>query len=97
MVTPHAAALALLTEPKQATANLMELARRYPVYGEYGFYDAVDPNTGKVAYQQLTLDQSMMFLAIANHLSGGKVHKRFTSDPIMQKVLPLIRKENFFD
>ncbi|BBL72000.1 hypothetical protein MoryE10_26060 [Methylogaea oryzae] len=97
VVTPHAAALALLTEPKQATANLMELARRYPVYGEYGFYDAVDPNTGKVAYQQLTLDQSMMFLAIANHLSGGKVHKRFTSDPIMQKVLPLIRKENFFD
>lgn len=97
VVTPHAAALALLTEPKAAIANLRELTRRYPVYGEYGFYDAVDPLGGKVAYQQLTLDQSMIFLAIAHHIGGDKVHKRFTADPIMQKVLPLIGKENFFD
>lgn len=97
VVTPHAAALALLTTPKEATANLQELARRYPVYGQYGFYDAVNPKTGQVAYQYLALDQGMLFIATANYLSGGAIHKRLSSDPILQKALPLIGRENFFN
>src|SRR5262249_38464937 len=47
VVTPHAAALALAVEPA-ATANLRALAERYPLYGDFGFYDAVDPKTGAV-------------------------------------------------
>lgn len=39
---PHAAVLALLTESVAAVANLRQLAKRYPVYGDFGFYDAVD-------------------------------------------------------
>src|SRR5262249_7785079 len=42
VVTPHASALALAVTPAAATANLRALATRYPVYGEFGFYDAVD-------------------------------------------------------
>ena len=42
VVTPHASALALAVDPAAATANLRALATRYPIYGDFGFYDAVD-------------------------------------------------------
>ena len=96
-VTPHASALALGVVPQAALANLRRLAARYDVYGEFGFYDAVDPRTGRVAYKYLTLDQSMIFLALANHLTGHAVQRRFASDPIAQRVLPLLGAEDFFD
>jgi hypothetical protein len=96
-VTPHASALAIGVLPRAALANLRRLAERYDVYGEYGFYDAVDPRTGEVAYKYLTLDQSMIFLALANHLADHAVQKRFASDPIIQRVLPLLAAEDFFD
>jgi len=96
-VTPHASALALSVVPQAALANLRRLAERYDVYGDYGFYDAVDPRSGRVAYKYLTLDQSMIFLALANHLADHVVQRRFASDPIMQRVLPLLAAEDFFD
>lgn len=97
VVTPHASALALTVEPKAAIANLRRLAERYPIYGEFGFYDAVEPLTGRVAYKYLALDQSMIFIAAANHLKNGVIQKHFAADPIAAKVLPLIGKERFFD
>lgn len=97
VVTPHASALALAVTPDVALANLRALAQRYPIYGEYGFYDAVDPLTGAVAYQYLALDQSMLFIALANSLNDHCVQKHFASDPIMQRALPIIGSENFFD
>ena len=96
-VTPHAAALALLTEPAAATANLRQLAERYPLYGDFGFYDAVDPKTGQVAYNYLALNQSMILIAVANHLRNGIIQQRFAADPIIQRVLPLLEAERFFD
>ncbi len=96
-VTPHAAALALAVDPAAAIANLQELARRYPVYGDWGFYDAVDPGSGTVAYTYLTLDQSMSFVALANHLTGHRIQQLFEADPIVRKALPVIAAEHFFD
>jgi hypothetical protein len=96
-ITPHASALALSVLPAAALANLRRLAERYDVYGDYGFYDAVDPHTGAVAYKYLTLDQSMIFLALANHLADHSVQKRFAQDPIIQRVLPLLAAEHFFE
>ncbi len=95
-VTPHAAALALLTEPVAAVANLRQLAERYPIYGDFGFYDAVDPHTGQVAYNYLALDQSMILIALANHLRQGVIQRYFAADPIIQRVLPLLGAERFF-
>ena len=97
VVTPHAAALALMVEPAAATANLRALATRYPLYGDFGFYDAVDPRTGQVAYNYLALDQSMILIALANHLHQGVIQRYFAADPIMQRVLPLLKAERFFD
>lgn len=95
-VTPHASALALAVLPEEAAANLVEIARRYDVYGEYGFYDAFDPLGGAVARRYLALDQSMLFIAVANHLGDGAVRRHFVSDPIAQSALPLLRDEVFF-
>ena len=96
-VTPHAVALALAVAPEAATATLRELATRYEVYGDFGFYDSVDPRNGEVATAYLSLDQGMLFLALANHLKDGLVQKLFASDPIAERVLPILADEDFFD
>jgi hypothetical protein len=95
-ITPHASALALGQIPRAALANLQRLAQRYAIYGDYGFYDAVDPRSGAVATKYLTLDQSMLFLALVNHLADHVVQRRFASDPIMRRALPIIAPEVFF-
>jgi hypothetical protein len=96
-VAPYASALALSVTPAAALANLRRLAELYEIYGEYGFYDAVDPRRSAVAYEYLALDQSMLFIALANYLDDHYIQKRFAADPIMQKVLPIIADEDFFD
>ncbi|MBL8260548.1 MAG: DUF3131 domain-containing protein [Candidatus Competibacteraceae bacterium] len=96
-ITPHAAALALLADPVPAVQNLRKLAQRYPLYGDFGFYDAVEPNTGQVAYNYLALDQSMILIALANHLRDGVIQQYFAADPIVRRVLPMLRAERFFD
>ncbi len=97
VVTPHASALALETAPQAAIANLRRLAELFPIYGEFGFYDAVDPLTGRVAHTYLTLDQAMIFLALANVLADDVVQRTFADDPIAARALPILRKERFFE
>ena len=96
-VTPHASALALTVTPAEAAANLRRLAERYEIYGEFGFYDAVDPVSGAVMDAYLSLDQSMILIATANYLKDGVVQRRFAADPIVTNVLPLLTAEQFFE
>lgn len=97
VVTPHAAALALLTEPDEAARNLRRLAENFPVYGDFGFYDAVNPLTGQVATHYLCLNQAIILVALANHLADHAVQRHFASDPIVRRILPLLRIEHFVD
>src|SRR4029434_3266532 len=46
-VTPHGAALALVVTPEAALTNLRQMAQRYPIYGDFGFYDSIDPVSGQ--------------------------------------------------
>ena len=92
-VTPHASALALAVTPQEALANLRKLAELYDIYGEYGFYDAVDPRSGAVAYTYLTLDQSMLFIALANYLNPHCIQKHFAADPIAHNFMPVLKAE----
>jgi hypothetical protein len=96
-VTPHAVALALAVAPEAAIANLRQLAQRYDIYGDFGFFDSVDPRTGTVATAYLVLDQSMLFVALANHLESGVIQKRFASDPIALRALSILADEDFLD
>ena len=84
VVTPHASGLAAMVRPNEAAQNMRQLAQLYAVYGPFGFYDAVNPTTGKVAYKYLALDQSMMFLGIANHLRPHLIQRYFAADPIIR-------------
>ncbi len=48
VVTPHASFIALDPAPQAAYANIMRLKREFPgVYGPQGFYDALNPTTGR--------------------------------------------------
>ena len=97
VVTPHATALALAVAPEEAIANLRKLAELFDLYGDFGFYDAVDPRSGEVARTYLALDQAMTFIAAANYLKDHCIQKRFASDPIAAKALPILAEEHFFD
>jgi len=93
VVTPHVSVLALMTEPAEATANLRTLAERYPVYGDFGFYDAVSPATGEVSYSYLSLDQAMTLIGLANYLKAGVIQKYFAGDAWIRSVIPLLALE----
>ncbi|HOW59327.1 MAG TPA: glucoamylase family protein [Candidatus Omnitrophota bacterium] len=97
VVTPHASVLALEYAPTEVVDNLRKLIELYPIYGEYGFYDAVTVATGKVAYKYLALDQGMIFVAINNYLNQGAIRNRFHAEPDMQKGDNLLTAEKFFE
>lgn len=97
VVTPHVTFLALEFIPEEAIANMRKMIELYDVYGECGFYDALNPTTGRVALKYLALDQSMIFIALNNYLNNGAVRNRFHSDPLFKKVEDLLTSENFFE
>lgn len=97
IVTPHVSMLALAFAPEAAQENLRQLLSRYAIYGPYGLYDAVDVTTGDVAYRYLALDQGMSLIALNNYLNNGAIQRRLANDPIMQRVEPLLRTEQFFE
>ena len=94
VVTPHASVLALDYVPKEVVANLRKLIELYDIYGEYGFYDAVTVETGRVARKYLALDQGMIFVAINNYLNDGAIRKRFHAEPAMKET-EVILDEDF--
>ena len=84
VVTPHASVLTLEYVPKEAVANLRKMIELYDIYGEYGFYDSVDIESGKVARKYYALDQGMILVAINNYLGDGPIRRRFHSNPEMK-------------
>ena len=83
VITPHASFLALDVLPQQAFANIQSLQSRYPgIYGEYGFFDAVDPTTGSIGHRYLVLDQSMIMAALDNALNDRAMQRHFARDPV---------------
>ena len=95
VVTPHAAFLALPYAPTEAMANLRALASAFPIYGSYGFHDAVDVRNGKVSDRVLAVDQGMILASIANVLSPGHFQKSFCSGAVETFIRPLIAPERF--
>ena len=57
----------------------------------------MDPRSGEVARAYLALDQTMTFIAAANYLKDHCIQRRFASDPIAEKALPILADERFFD
>jgi len=97
VVTPHASLLSLEFMPKESIANMRKMIDKYKVYGEYGFYDAIDVATGKIATKYLCLDQAMSFIALNNYLNDGAIRKRFHKDSISKNAEQILKVEDFFD
>jgi hypothetical protein len=95
VVTPHAAFLALEYDREAALENLANLRRDFAVYGQGGFFDAVDVRTGKVSRFYLALDQGMIMAAILNELKHDRMRDYFTRGPIEEHVRPTIAPEEF--
>ena len=96
-VTPHASFLSLEYAPKAAIANIRKLAAGWDCYGEYGFYDAVNPMNKNVAYKYLSLDQGMILMALDNYLNKGALQKHFMNNPIFKKAKHLLSVEDFLE
>ncbi len=97
VVTPHATFLALEFAPTECVKNLRTMIGKYRVYGEYGFYDSINVETGKVAMEYLCLDQAMSLVALNNYLNNGAIRKRFHADPIAKNAEELLKAEDFFE
>ncbi|MBU0677604.1 MAG: DUF3131 domain-containing protein [Verrucomicrobia bacterium] len=80
IVTPHASALALDAYPDVVLANLRRLESMGARSKRFGFYDSIDIETGKHSDGFLMLDQSMLFLSLANFLEENAVRGWFQSN-----------------
>jgi hypothetical protein len=94
VVTPHASFLALDFDRDGALENLANLRRDFEVYGEGGFFDAVEVTTGQVSKFYLALDQGMVMAALANELKNDRL-QRYLSPALERSVRPLLAMEEF--
>ena len=95
VVTPHAAFLALDFDCRSALDNLSRLRARFDIYGDGGFYDAVNVQTGTVSRYQLSLDQGMIMAALTNELTGDRLQRYFSDGDVEASIRPLIGQEDF--
>ncbi|WP_374971260.1 glucoamylase family protein [Terrabacter sp. BE26] len=90
VVTPHAAAMALMVEPEAAADNLTRIERDLGTYGPGGFLDAVDTRTGRNAGRHLSLDQAMVLGALANVLADDCLRRHFCMPQVEATLRPVI-------
>jgi hypothetical protein len=95
VVTRHASFLALDFARDDALANLDKLRRDFDIYGQYGFYDAVDVVSGQVSRYYLALDQGMIMAALGNELRNDRLQRYFVDTDMQRTVAPLLRMEEF--
>lgn len=94
VVTPHAVALMLDYYPRHATVTLREMVARggtVPPAGyegkSWGLRDSYDMKAEQWDERYLSLDQGMLFLAVANYLYDGMVRRIYASDPVVRNGL----------
>jgi Ca2+-binding RTX toxin-like protein len=98
VVTPHAAFLALRFAPAEALANLQRLAHDFPgLYGQWGFRDSVNVDTGTVSATYLALDQGMIMAAIGNALAADLLRTAFAGPEERRTLRPLMGVEELND
>jgi len=96
VVTPHAAFLALRYAPDETVANLRRLAQNFPgLYGDWGFRDSVNVQTGRVSSAYLSLDQGMIMAALGNALGDDVLRKAFADRNLEDALRPVIGVERF--
>jgi hypothetical protein len=95
VVTPHAAFLAMMFEPREAFDNLTRIQQDLEAYGRGGFFDAAAVRGGMIARRYLSLDQAMIVGAIGNVLARGSLRRAFSTAEVERAVRPVIGVETF--
>jgi hypothetical protein len=96
VVTPHAAFLGLRWAPGETIDNLLRLERDFPgMYGQWGFRDSVNVDSGFVSEYHLSLDQGMIMAAIGNALGDDMLRRAFVTHATERAVRPVIGVEEF--
>ena len=94
VASPYAAALALLTFPREASDNLKHQAERGWL-GEFGFYEAADFTDGtteKLVRGYMAHHQGMILLALDSALNGRPMQRRFHSSPYIESAEFLLQE-----
>ena len=95
VVTPHAAFLALRWAPHAALDNLARLEADFPIYGDWGFRDSVNVDSGVVSDAYLSLDQGIIMAAIGNALDGDLLRDAFATKSFTKVLRPIVALETF--
>ena len=96
VVTPHAAFLALRYAPDETVANLRRLSQDFPgLYGDWGFRDSVNVQTGVVSDAYLSLDQGIIMAAIGNELDSDLLRDAFATKAFTKVLRPIVKLETF--
>jgi hypothetical protein len=96
VVTPHAAFLALRWAPDAVLQNLANLEDDFEdLYGEWGFRDSVNVDTGVVSGAYLSLDQGIIMAAIGNALADDVLRDAFATKEFRKVLRPVIGMETF--
>ncbi len=99
VIAPYATAMALMVAPERACANLQLMADD-GLFGEYGFYEAVDYTRSRIPRGQRSVvvrsymahHQGMSFLSLAYLLLDRPMQRRFLSDPQFQATELLLQE-----
>ena len=86
VVAPYSTFLALQFDSDDALTNIKKMVYDYPgLLWEYGFFDAVDLRSSRVAKTYLCLDQAMILIALCNYLEDNYIQKLFNAHPYAEK------------
>jgi hypothetical protein len=95
VVTPHATFLGLRYRPRQALASLATLERDFGAWTRWGFYDAIDVDSGQVSPAYLSLDQGMIMAALGNALGRDLMRDAFATRDVERAMRPAVAVEEF--
>jgi Putative glucoamylase len=95
VVTPHAAFLALRWAPDMTLENLANLESDFEIYGDWGFRDSVNVDSGVVSDAYLSLDQGIIMAAIGNALGDDILRDAFATKEVRKVLRPIIGIETF--
>jgi hypothetical protein len=102
VVAPYASMLALMVDPRGATANLRQMAER-GWSGRYGFYESIDylGRRPVLVRAYMVHHQGMALLSLANTLLDNVIQRRFHAEPmvlatqlLLQERLPALVADN---